>query len=190
MNRFVVFVLLACATAKAQGQAFGVAMGDPASKYSAVSTGTRFQFKIKVPQPNSEFEFYLAIATPETGICKVSGIGKDRENKYGTEVKSAYDQLTAALTGRYGNAKSFDFLRPGAIWDGPDEFVWSIYKDERVLSAFWTRGDGASLPSNISAIGLSVEAVNASAAYISLGYEFANFDRCGAIRKSSDNTGL
>jgi len=192
MRRLLTLALLCVASTKLDAQAFGVNMGDPVSKYGGKLTQHgKHQYRITVPLPNKEFESYLAYATPETGICKVSGIGRNYENDdYGTDVRVAYGNLRAALTAKYGNAKSFDFIVSGALWDEPREFVWSILKDERSISSYWDRDEGSNIPPNIAIIGLRVKAVSSRATYISLGYEFTNMDRCEAIARSSENRGL
>ena len=176
-------------------QAFGVQMGEPVSKYqgrTVASLNDPYYFRITVPQPNNEFESYSAIATPQTGICKVTGLGKTHENdSYGTEVRSSFDNLKVVLDGRYGKSERFDFLKAGALWKEPREWVWSIYKGERTLTAFWTVPNGSRLPANVNAIMLDTKSVNASSgAYVTLGYEFSNFAQCKAVMERSQNSGL
>jgi hypothetical protein len=178
----------------ATAQAFGVREGALVSEYGgrrSIGSTNPFYFKIDVPQPNREFESYSAFATPQTGICKVSGLGITHENdSYGTASKSAFSGLKQALIARYGRSRDFDFLKSGALWDEPHEWAWSIYKDERTLTSFWTRQDGASLPRSIESIMLDTKAVSSSGPYLTLTYEFANFKQCLAIMEQRQNEGL
>ncbi len=178
----------------ADAQSFGVEMGAPISRYAGqiTSTGNPYYFRVKVPQPNREFESYIAVATPETGICKVSAIGRDHANDdYGTDVQQAFSGLKAALARRYGSSKDFDYLKSGAIWDAPREWIWSIYKDERVVASYWDHEERSAMPSGVQAISLKIKSVNPSkGAYVTLNYEFDNFDRCWAIVKQNENQGL
>src|SRR5688572_26710303 len=107
MRRLVAFALLCFVSTPLCAQAFGVNMGDPIGKYSGKATDNKNQYRITVPLPNKEFEFYLAVATPSTGICKVSGVGHNHENDdYGTRVRAAFEDLRSALGAKYGNSKS------------------------------------------------------------------------------------
>lgn len=170
----------------AHAQAFGVTAGSHFSKYQGVKSSAGF-YKIKVPQPNSEFDFYMAKTAPDGSICKVTGFGKTYENDdYGNLVKTRFESLRDSLTSRYGPAKNFDFLRSGALWHEPREWVWSIWKNERELSSFWTPTTGADLPVGVQGIKLSVSAINSSGAYVVLGYEFSNYSTCDA----GDTNGL
>lgn len=194
MRQFFLLVCFLLLPTLASAQAFGVRMGASVSEYGgrrAPGSTNPFYFKIDVPQPNREFESYSAFATPQTGICKVSGLGITHANdRYGTASKSAFSGVKQALVSRYGRSRDFDFLKSGALWDEPHEWVWSIYKDERTLTSFWTREDGASLPPSIVSIMLDMRAVSSSSPYLSLTYEFANFRTCLAIIQRQDNEGL
>jgi hypothetical protein len=99
----------------------------------------------------------------------VSGLGKTHENdSYGTAAKAAFLGVKQALIARYGSSLDFDYLKSGALWDKPREWVWSIYKKERDLSSFWPRQVGASLPANIGSIMLEIRAVSSSGPYLAL----------------------
>jgi hypothetical protein len=191
MRNFLTALVLIALPTVANGQALGVRMGDPVNKYAG-KWSSEGVYEIRVPEPNSEFESYLAFATPSAGICKVVAVGKTHKNDdYGTGVRAAYEVLRAALTARYGRNKSFDFLRSGALWDEPREWVWSIYKDERTLSTFWDAEEQSTLPSSLQAVALEVNSARpTSGAYLSLGYEFSNMASCKGALTARDNRGL
>lgn len=175
----------------AYAQAFGVEMGAPVSKYSGQRQGNSNSYVIKVPQPNEEFESYMAVATPQTGVCKVTGIGKTyRNDNYGTSAKAAFHNLKTILAQRYGNSKDFDFLHAGALWKEPREWVWSIYKNERTLASFWDAEERSNLPASLNAFTLSTNAVDTSGAYLRLSYEFSNFDACKRVMNERSAQGL
>ena len=168
-------------------------MGAPAARYSGkLVSGSAFQYEIQVPSPNGEFEFYSAVAAPGTGICKVAGVGRTHRNDdYGVEVRNAFSNLTALLDEKYGKAQQFDFIRTGALWNEPREWVWSVYKHERTLASFWTLERGSPLPLNVEAVALEAKSVNpSSGAYLTLSYEFSNFRKCKEIMDRADDTGL
>lgn len=193
MRYFIAGALAALCSAELQAQAFGVEMGAPISKYGGkLITESPYYFEITVPDPNGEFESYAAFATPETGICKVSGIGKTHHNDAdGTETKKAFDGLLSVLSEKYGEATKYDYLKSGALWDKSQEWTWSIYKNERVLDAYWLIANGSRLPPAVQGIRLDANSVNPTdGAYISLSYEFSNFYSCKRIMDEKDNSGL
>lgn len=188
----LVAVALAMPTA-ANSQAFGVQMGMPVSSYGGrpSQSGQDQVYRITVPQPNSEFEFYTAWATPQTGICKVTGFGKDHTNDaYGSRTKATFAKLRSALRERYGRSLDYDFIKSGAVWDGAHEWNWSMYKKERFLSSFWDAEERSSLPANVNSILLDARAVKSSEAYVVVTYEFANINQCVAIINQRDASGL
>lgn len=169
---------------------FGVAMGSSVSSYSPKKGATEFTFNVQVPKPHTEFEAYTVVTTPQTGICKVWGVGRNHDNdRSGESVKSSYESLFEALTDKYGQAKSFDFLKSGALWDAQSEWVMAIRQNERHKIAFWSTENGSRLPPEISSISLEVKALDSSTAYLDLTYEFSNFVRCKSIisAKRSDS---
>lgn len=192
MRLSIWFLLVAC-SGVADAQAFGVAPGKPISQYSGKPIqGDPYYYEIKVPEPNNEFESYTAVATPRTGVCKVTGIGRTHQNDdYGSDTRSSFTSLRGRLSQRYGSSHDFDFLRSGAIWKESREWVWSIYKHERTLASFWVPSEGATLPAPLRAVTLEAKSVNpSSGAYLTLTYEFDNFDACKAVIGDGNDAGL
>jgi hypothetical protein len=194
MRKMILLLVGLLLPSVAGAQAFGVKMGDSVSKYGGRLAGSGNDpnyFRINVPTPNREFDGYVAWSTPETGICAVSGLGVTHENDpYGTKTKEAFFGLKSALASRYGASSDFDYLRTGALWNKPREWVWSVFKGERNLASYWLPSKGASLPADVSGISLSANAVSSTAPYVTLKYEFQNYDRCSALRKRQDDEGL
>jgi hypothetical protein len=190
----VVFLVLLLGSPNADAQAFGIKMGQKAASLEGAveqkenrGRATR-QYVLKtVPLPNSEFESYLATETTRQGICKVSGIGKTHvSDRFGFSIRRAFDELDSALTARYGEATgAYDFLHAGSIWSEADEFAMSLRRDERSLTKIWEPSGEA-----ISAIMLDAKAVSSSDTYLTLSYEFTNFDACVAENKLGDQDGL
>lgn len=170
---------------------FGVSMGQPITGLRPTSTETRNVFRIVAPQPNEEFESYWVVASPETGVCKVWGTGKDHANdRYGSDVRDAYRRIKAVLAGKYGSSDEVSFLRSGALWKDENEWVMSVRQKERTLITYWLGKEGSSLPADIVAISLEVRAVSNDTSYLTLTYEFSNFSRCQAKFRENSADGL
>lgn len=192
MNRVVLTaVALAVATPALAGP-FGIEMGDPVSKYKYAAGDTPFYYTLSaVPTPFASADFYSVIATPETGICKVSMVTKTLQNDaYGEKVRDEYNSLKSALTEKYGKPDdSFDYLKHGSIWDEARDFAMSLSKEERTLSSFWTKPSQPAA-GDVSAVTLEAAAVSGSGTYTSVRYEFKNIDRCFEIIEASRTKGL
>lgn len=182
--------LLTLAT-DASAQAFGIEKGTPIGSLDILKEVGQFIYSIEVPKPHSEFESYMAFATPEIGVCTVNGIGKDHDNdRYGATVRGAFSNLRGALEKLYGPYTSFDFIKDGALWDDPEEWVMAIHQNERFHAAFWTREDKSDLPEGLSGISLTVKTLSSDKSYITLGYEFDNMSECVRIDESANEGGL
>lgn len=177
----------------AHAGAFGIDMGTPVSTLKVVDTveadGPLKGYSVVPPLPNSEFESYLVLATKETGVCKVIGLGKIHENdSSGDDVKADFKGMLAALSGKYGEPTSYDFLRDGALWSRENDWAASINQNERVLVSFWS--PKASASQTISIVQLEVDAQNLHDTYLKLVYEFSNFETCQQIKQAEDDRGL
>ena len=131
------------------------------------------------------------VITPQHGLCKISALSKNiRSNSAGTAVTSKFDSLESALSEKYGKADRNDFLRSGSIWREDSEWMMALYKEERVLTSYWTETDSGELQDSIAAIELETSALNTSTAFIALRYEFKNAADCLALLRKKKNDAL
>src|SRR5262245_25659388 len=123
---------------------FGIRMGAKKSELVHIKQELP-NFKVvldAVPKPHPDLESYVALVTPQTGVCYVKGIGKTvRTSVYGSELRSTFDDLRHQLEGVYGPGKVVDSLKPGSIWNEPKDFMMGLVKSERFLIARWTTSD-------------------------------------------------
>jgi hypothetical protein len=195
MRALVIAGAFFCLTAtQAMAGVFGIEMGTPLSRLDVVKvrkTAPLGIYEINVPKPNSEFEAYMVVLTPKTGVCKIMGIGKDHPGDIsGAEIRGVYSHLSDALTEKYGKHKTFDFIKAGSIWKDEGDFAMSLYQKERTLETFWDAEEASTLPSDLSSIDLQVTASSRSSTYLTLAYEFSNWDQCSQAREESDTSGL
>jgi hypothetical protein len=170
---------------------FGVTMGKPVAIYAGRPSTVKGVYKVTAPQPYSEFESYSVVATASSGVCKIWGIGRDHSNdRYGTDVRSAYDRLKSILDSKYGKSEEFSYLKSGALWKDSNEWVMSIRQKERTVITFWSVKDGPPLPDGLVSISLEIKATSSDTAYIDLTYEFENFKSCKTTLSAQDADGL
>lgn len=192
LGRILLFVAFtgAFSSAATAQEAFGVKMGAPLSSLHVLKNVTSNIYQISVTTPNSEFESYDVLAVPGFGVCKITGIGKTHEgDSYGSDIRSAFDELNSALTEKYGHPKSYDFLNAGSIWNDPKDFAMALKQNERHLTSFWSISEGANVPAG-ETIMLDAKGLGSSDTYLTLGYEFPNFEACKAKLDAADNSGL
>lgn len=138
---------------------------------------------------------YLAVLTPEMGLCRVMATFSLRNvSAYGDEVKSLVSQLTDALAQKYGNpTNKFDYLKPESIWNKPNDWYMGLFKKERVLSNFWipeSKPSGEPLPNALSSISVRASANGSNRADVDIDYEFDNLSECLKILKRANNAAL
>lgn len=191
MKRYLMIAVLALMMSSvATAGSFGVVPGKPVRTYAGKPGKVDGVYTIVVPQPNSEFESYSAVATPEIGICKVWGIGKDHDNdRYGADVREAYDRLKALLNDKYGASQEYSYIKSGALWDKPEDWVMSVKENERTLVSYWLMPDKQAVE-GIKSISLEVKAFSSGSAYLDLTYEFENFPLCKKRFNATEASGL
>lgn len=182
--------------AKVDAQQFGLNMGESTAQITAkgvvlkkVSEGVwRTSY---LPYGNKAFDDYWLTISPKQGLCKITAwISKIQDSSYGDNTKSKFLSLKQALTQRYGTpSNDFDFLRAGAIWKEPNEWMWSISKKERTLASFWgSETNPAKNP--VKYIALQAKGVSPEVALISVGYELTNASKCMDEIKNLDASNL
>lgn len=143
-----------------------------------------------LPTPHPDFESYVLQFSETDGLCSVLAIGNDiSTGDAGAEVKSAFDSLVEAVSGRYGKGKRYDFY--SGAGSGAGEY-WMMYlsSQDQTLAQIWNSDSGATLPTNISAIGLEAKALDMNVGYVNLKYEFSNFEKCVAETDAAKSKAL
>ena len=85
-------------------------------------------------------------------------------------ITNSFSSIVNSLEKNYGKGTVYDFLRSGSIWDEPNDWMMSLLKQQRYLSAFWEKENKEVFPGNISTIGISADALTTESGYISLEY--------------------
>ena len=167
----------------AEAQPFGLEMGTPIEALDVREEGSSRQrgfFNLEtVPKPHSKFVTYSALANEQLGVCEVIGWGTVHEDDAsGTQVQSDFNSVKAQLVLKYGPVDTLSMLFPNAKWGEDNEWVKSIYENERLHSARWRTDDGLRLIDNITSISLRVSAFALNEAKLSLSYTFSNSENC------------
>lgn len=125
-----------------------------------------------MPKTNDTFSNYTLLFG-KNGLAKVLASSSSYTNdRYGTKAREEYEKVKKQLTKKYGEPKSYDFLKDGSIWDKDNEFAIAIWKEDRVLASGWVNN----LPDNLNNILLKVGVGRAPGdTQLTLGYEYNNF---------------
>jgi hypothetical protein len=143
-----------------------------------------------VPTPHPSFDSYRLAFSTKSGLCVLSGIGKNiTSGSSGAEVQAAFEDLATALSERYGHGKKYDFYT-GASSGNPQYWMMNLKEKDRVFAMLWGKDTGATLPATISGIGLDANALDMETGYISVRYEFSNVADCVAEEKARKNKAL
>jgi hypothetical protein len=126
----LLFLILAAVPVQAQ-DVFGIKPGQSISNLKVVKKGEApHSYVVEPPIKNPEADFFTVIATPETGVCKVSMLGKTYEHDaYGTEGRRSFVRLNELLEAKYGSpSDSHDFVKHDSIWKDDKYFAMSLQK--------------------------------------------------------------
>lgn len=188
ISRFVLSLALSIALPPA-GKAgpFGVEMGADIDNLDVGEEGFKPSLN-SVPKPHPLFREYAVWHSNETGVCRIMAISNISENdRYGDDVRSSFSRVKRALEKKYGEGEAVEYLRSGALWDEPDEWVMAIHQSERTHAYVWNDvssddGDAFSL------IQLWIEAVSSDTAFVILEYRSPDFDACNDSIEASQNS--
>ncbi len=129
-----------------------------------------------VPSPHRDFESYMLVMSPTSGLAKIIAISKDiQTNSQGHSLRGKFEDIQTVLESKYGESETMDLLMPGSIWDDPGDFMMAIKLEERILVCSWFEDNDSMKAYNLDAIALQAKATDSNTGYLSLLYEFTNF---------------
>lgn len=126
------------------------------------------------PNPFPNVSYYLLTISPTQGLLKVAAETNDIEtDTTGVDIINQFHTIETDLTKQYGKPTSEqDFLKPGSIWAGEDEWTFSYMKKERTLASHWV----FAAPNHcVTSIDLTVEVANQTTGAILIGFEFTGY---------------
>jgi len=185
----IMFTALSAISAHADS-AFGIEYGGELPS-GAVDVDDGY-FRVSTPpKPHSSFETYAVKYHTETGVCFITALSKTFENdKYGTQAKTEYDKLVAALDRKYGpEGDRWEELKAEALWDDADEFAMSLLEGDRNHARWFL--PSADSKNEFNYVQIEINAIDSSKTYIKLDYNnrILNED-CTAKISEADNDSL
>lgn len=192
MNRKVILVgytviltiaLIAAYDTFAQGEPFGISMGDNPEKYDCTSSGDAGYVYdcADVPKSHPDVDQYVVWSLEETGIALIKAIGEIHENdKYGNSIRAEIDAIAEQIASVYGEwSNHIDYIRSSGIWNESDEWTMSIRQGERYYGYVWELGEG-----EVTEIQIQARALSSDAAAFVLDFQLSNYERFEEIRKN------
>ena len=126
------------------------------------------------PTPFPNVGYYLLTISPTQGLLKIAAETNDIDtDTTGADLINQFHFIEAELTKQYGKpTRQEDFLKPGSIWAGEDEWTLSYMKKERTLASHWTF-----TPPNhcVTSIDLTAEVANQTTGAILIGFDFTGY---------------
>jgi hypothetical protein len=130
----------------------------------------------KAPKPHPLFENYRLLFSPKRGLVKMFAMSQNiPTSPYGAELTEMFTKVRDQLKPAYGKYESFDFLRPGSIWNEKRDWMMGLVKKERTLACFWRRETGASLDDSTVEVRLEAHGLETDMGMLTVQYEFAGF---------------
>ena len=179
-------------------QQFGLQMGETVTQVRSKGVSLKKDSKnlgwwdtSYLPHGNNSFQDYSLLFGSKAGLCKIiAATPLIEDSAYGDRTKAKFESLRQALNNRYGEGREYGYLRSGATWSEEHEWMWSIFKKERVLSAFWGAAGPDINQKNLNAIKLEAMGVSPSSSFIMVSYEFKNIDKCLNERSAMTDSNL
>ena len=126
------------------------------------------------PNPFPNIGYYALNISPTQGLLRVAAETNDIDtDTTGVDLINQFHTIEAELTKQYGKpTRQEDFLKPGSIWAGEDEWTLSYMKKERTLASHWVF-----TPPNhcVTSIDLTAEVANQTTGAILIGFEFTGY---------------
>lgn len=194
---FVGVLALSVPVLPAFAQPFGLNRGDSLQKLKSQGitlspTDTRYSFKTgSLPNGSNLFDDYRLFISPKSGLCRITAwTPVIPDTPYGTNTQTKYELIFAALEKKYGSSKKYDFLKAGALWRESREWMMSLLKKDRYLTAFWDRQENSNLPPDLQSVRIEAVAPTATHSLIYVSYEYTNFEVCDKERDASNSGNL
>lgn len=143
------------------------------------------------PKSHSDFEAIILEAYPDTGICKIRGIGRDLlGDGAGASIRGKVDDLAKALETKYGAPRKSDRCIADRIKCDPSFWMMTLDDNERVYAYLWESQSEGMKAANIGEIAVGAAATNIQDSYPILEFYSADASACEAARNSSSADAL
>jgi hypothetical protein len=143
------------------------------------------------PKPHDDFETVVVEAYPETGICRIRGIGKDLENDgSGAAVQGKVTELANALATRYGEGHKINGCSGGDIQCESQFWMMTLNGGERYFGYEWTRQNDKMKASNIGGVDVLARAGDINTSFAIVEYNSSKKAACDKARRASTAASL
>lgn len=144
-----------------------------------------------LPKPHPDFESVVLVAYPDTGICEIRGIGRTIEGDgSGGRIRAKVDDLSDALSTKYGKSTKFDRCSGGEIQCDGQFWMMTLDSGERAYGHEWTTQNDTMRKNKVGEIYVGAAAVNIQASYPLLEFHSDNKTGCDKAEKASSVSSL
>jgi hypothetical protein len=180
MNKFIIGISALCfASSVFAAGPFGVEQGSKLTSLGEAKEIAAGKYTFTPKKAHPAFETYVALVSDSQGVCWIKAIGKDiTTSTYGTELKSKFSTFKDKLSKVYGENENYDYLMPDSIWDEPKDYMPALMKKERVLASVWSAEYNSKMKDNLKSLVLIVSGSTRESGYMSIEYEFNNYEAC------------
>ena len=160
MKRFIVALFFALLPIAIFASPFGLKMGMTINEIAQQCEGEPTFFKdgiylIKPIKSHPLFEYYAVYVNDKTGLYQIRAISAPiNANKFGTELKNAFNNVKDRIAKTYGTPKINDRYNNTAnpYYQKDEYWFYSLREGSRELSAVW--GYNSSLEDNLDTVAL------------------------------------
>jgi len=183
--RLAILALLGLALQTAEPPSpFGLQMGMPRAKIGeVVKEISRYKFQLaSVTKPHASLQTYVVTVTPKAGLCFIRALSPVLTVKPdGSELKSAFEDMTAQMESVYGKPFLTDTLQPDSKRTQPKDWMNTLLDKERTLQSRWSAvDDKLPMKPTIAKIYVGTLALSPTTGHIIVEYYFTNYAECTA----------
>jgi hypothetical protein len=138
---------------------------------------------IKAPKPDSAFEAYTLLISPDKGLLKIIAAGQTIDSSpFGTETQVEFSRIRHSIIEKYGApTQDYDFVQPNSRLAAPSDWMASLLKKDRKLAAGWDLSEekhksGDAKQEHLSSILVESMGLKINAGWVQVSYEFEGFD--------------
>ncbi|WP_443741000.1 hypothetical protein [Treponema berlinense] len=184
MKKLFTFFLLIILPVTIFASPFGLKKGMTIEQIAEVCNGNELEhiegdmYSILPSKSHPFFKIYIAFVNEKAGLYGIKALSDEISvNDYGTEIKTAFENIKDRIAKTYGIPKIIDEIDPTSVYKDENYWTYSLSKGARTLAAIWGVNE-KKLPDDLSGIAISAKAqIGPQIGAILLEYKFNNYDQ-------------
>jgi hypothetical protein len=161
-------------------------------KFKRMTSGSSV-FTGQPPKPMDGVDEYFLIATPESGVCRISARANvEKVNATGDQLRAKVDQMAEMMAFKYGKHSDKMHYFSQDVYRRNSQF-WMMGLSEDSIAYVYTwesKKTSQPLSENLDSIEVMAGAGSTDSGWVSIRYTYKNFDACAKDEKKRKASNL